>query len=167
MVDTLILKEQLDLGIATIMARKGATAASIGAILGIDLPTGPGATFAGDLTVIGMGPESWLAVKENAAPGFVDQLADALAGLASVSDQSSGYAAWEIAGPEARTLLQRGAFIDFHDDVFKTGSAVTTVIAHIGVIIWQVDDRPGYYAATFRSYASSFLHWLDQVAKAL
>lgn len=167
MVDTLILEEQLNLGMATIMARKGATAVSIGAILGIDLPTGPGAIFAGDLTVIGMGPECWLAVKANAAPDFIERLTDALVGLASVSDQSSGYAVWEIAGSRARTLLQRGAFIDFHDEVFKTGSAVTTLIAHIGTIIWQVDDRPGYYVATFRSYASSFRHWLDQTAKAL
>jgi len=163
----LIVEELSGLGIATVMARKGVTGATIGAILGVEPPTGPGAAYADDLTIIGTGPESWLVVKVNAAPDFTNQLSTALAGLASVSDQSGGYVATRLAGPQVRTVLQRGAAIDFHPDSFRPGSAVTTLIAHIGVIIWQVDEQPIYHVATFRSYTHSFRHWLDTTIAAL
>lgn len=167
MADQLLVEDLHGLGIATVMARKCVTGAAIGAILGLDLPTGPGAAIANDLTVIGTGPQSWLVAKTNAAPDFANQLGIALAGLASVSDQSGGYAVTRLTGPEARTVLQRGAAIDFHPDSFRPGSAVTTLIAHIGVIIWQVDDQPSYHVATFRSYADSFRHWLHATIAAL
>ena len=157
----LIVEELSGLGIATVMARKGVTGATIGAILGVEPLTGPGAAYADDLTIIGTGPESWLVVKANAAPDFANHLNTALAGLASVSDQSGSYAVTRLIGPQARTVLQRGAAIDFHPNSFRSGSAVTTVIAHIGVIIWQTEDQPAYHVATFRSYTHSFRHWLD------
>ena len=162
----LIVEELSGLGIATVMARKGVTGAAIGAILGVEPPAGPGAAYANDLTIIGTGPESWLVVKAN-APDFANQLSTTLAGLASVSDQSGGYVVTRLAGPQARTVLQRGAAIDFHPDSFRPGSAVTTVIAHIGVIIWQLDEQPSYQIATFRSYTHSFRHWLDTTIAAL
>jgi len=149
------------LGIATVMARKSATAAAIGEALGADLPAGPGAVFADNLAIIGTGPESWLVVKEDAEPDFAARLGETLAGLASVSDQSGGYAVTRLSGEGARTVLQRGAFIDFHPEAFRAGSVASTVIAHIGAIIWQVDDQPSYLVANFRSYASSFQHWLN------
>jgi methylglutamate dehydrogenase subunit D len=165
--DQLLVEELQGLGIATVMPRKGVSGAAIGAILGVELPTGPGTATANGLTVIGTGPESWLVMKAGAAPDFANQLTVVLAGLASVSDQSGGYVVTRLAGPQARTVLQRGAAIDFHPDSFRAGSTVTTVIAHIGVIIWQVDEQPSYHVATFRSYADSFRHWLDATIAAL
>lgn len=167
MADQLLVEELHGLGIATVMARKSGTHAAIGAILGVDPPTGPGAAYAHDLTVIGTGPGSWLVVKTGAAPDFADRLSVALTGLASVSDQSGGYAVTRLIGQQARTVLQRGAAIDFHPDGFRAGSAVTTMIAHIGVIIWQVDEQPSYHVATFRSFTDSFRHWLDATTAAL
>lgn len=162
-----MVEERRGLAMVTVMARKGVTAAAIGEALGIEPPVGPAAVFADDMAIIGTGPESWLVVKDDAAPQFAGWLSDALAGLASISDQSSGYAVTRLSGNPARALLQRGAFIDFHPDHFRPGSAATTVIAHIGVIIWQVSDRPSYDVATFRSYADSFRHWLEQTSAAL
>lgn len=167
MADQLVVEEQHGLGIATVMARKDVPPAAIADVLGIELPVRPGAWSHGDLTVIGTGPGSWLVVKAEAAPDFANHLSKALAGYASVSDQSSGYSVTRLAGAHARTVLQRGASIDFHPDCFRAGSAVTTMIAHIGVIIWQDDDQPSYRLATFRSYAGSFRHWLDTAIAAL
>ena len=151
------------LGIASVMARRGIDPSTIGA----DLPRGPGASFSGPRTVLGTGPGSWLFLEENAAPQFAETLAASLAGLASVSDQSSAYVVQRLSGPGARTLLQRGIALDLHPDVFRTGSAATTVIAHIGVLLWQVDDGPSFDIATFRSFAGSFRHWLEQGVAAL
>lgn len=147
-------------GLATLMAlagRRGALAAA----LGIALPTGSRRVAAGDLALIGIGPDVWLTVQEQAGTGWASDLAEKVVDAASVSDQSSGYAVLRLEGAAARELLSRGAFIDFHPSGFGPGSAAVTVIAHMGVILWQIDDVPTYEVALFRSYAASFWHWIE------
>ncbi len=95
---------------------------------------------------------------------FWAALPNKLAGIAAISDQSGGYVIYRIAGRDTRALIQRGVSIDLHPDVFQTGSAASTLIAHIGVILWQIDDAPTFEIAVFRSYAASFRHWLDATA---
>lgn len=165
--NSVVITEQPGLGLAAVMSRKGVSPAAIGAALDLAPPEGPGRVGDGRLSLIGTGPGSWLALTEAPEPDWCLQLAHKLTGLASISDQSGGYVVFRISGHGARTLLQRGAFIDFHPDVFRPGSAATTVIAHIGVILWQRDDAPTFEVATFRSYAHSFRRWIETAAAAL
>jgi sarcosine oxidase subunit gamma len=165
--DTLIITRREGLGLATIMARKGASAASIGAAIGTTPPDGPACASGDGLSLIVTGPGTWLGLTEQPGPDWAPRLADNLTGLASVSDQSGAYAVLRLAGMGARTLLQRGAAIDLHPDVFRPGSAATTVIAHIGVILWQIDMAPSFEVALFRSYAASFRHWMDATTATL
>lgn len=167
MPDFFSLEQRDNLGIASVMASRNAGPEIIGARLGCSLPVGPQAAFADDLAMIGTGPGIWLVVRENAPFDFAQELQTRLSGVAAVSDQSSGYVVQRLSGPGARRLLRRGAAIDFHPDQFRAGSAATTVIAHIGVILWQVDDRPTYDLAVFRSYSGSFRHWIEQASAAL
>ena len=167
MAKTLTIMPRDGLGIASVMAHKGIDAAAIGAALGAIMPIGPHVVFAGIQTIVGTGPGTWLVFADDAEPNFADVVTGQLSGLASVSDQSSSYVLYRLSGPGARTLLQRGAAIDFHPDSFGPGSAATTQIAHIGVILWQVDGQPSYDVATFRSYAQSLRHWLDLAAGVL
>lgn len=155
------------LAIAAVMARKNVGADAIGAALDLTLADGPVLSRGPDMMLIGTGPGCWLAIADGAAPDFAASLATRLTGLASITDQSSGYSIARIAGEGARRLLQRGVAIDLHPTAFAAGSVATTVIAHIGVILWQVDDTPTYDIATFRSFADSFIHWLDQATLAL
>lgn len=155
------------LAIAAVMARKEVGAEAIGAALNLTLADGPVLSRGPDMVLIGTGPGCWLAIADVAAPDFAAALAARLTGLASITDQSSGYTITRIAGEAARHLLQRGVSIDLHPTAFSAGSAATTVIAHIGVILWQVDDAPTYDIATFRSFAGSFNHWLDRATMAL
>lgn len=148
------------LGIASVMARKGVDSEAIGTALNADMGGGPHAIFTGMRTVVGTGPGTWLVIEEAASPDYAEALTDALTGLASVSDQSSAYVVQRLSGSGARAVLQRGVALDLHPEVFRIGMAATTVIAHIGVILWQVDDAPTYDIATSRSYAGSFRHWL-------
>jgi heterotetrameric sarcosine oxidase gamma subunit len=147
-------------GLATVMARAGGSAA-LAASLDTELPAGPRRSEAHGVAMIGTGPGVWLAVKEDAEPDWATRLAERLGDAASVSDQSSGYAVLRMQGTAARELLSRGAFIDFEASHFTAGSAAVTVIAHIGVILWQLDDAPTYEVALFRSYAASFWHWIE------
>jgi methylglutamate dehydrogenase subunit D len=54
--------------------------------------------------------------------------------------------------------------IDLHPRAFATDFAAATSVAHIAVLLWQVDDRPTYEFAVPRSYALSFWHWLHASA---
>ncbi len=167
MAEAATLTEREGWGLATVMARKGVGADAIGAALGLALADGPG--WIGDtrLMMIGTGPGSWLAHADAADNALADALSLQLGGLASVSDQSSGYRIFRLAGPRARDLLQRGAFIDLHPDRFARRSSAVTVIAHVGTIFWQVEDDPVYDIAVFRSYADSFLHWFASAKASL
>jgi heterotetrameric sarcosine oxidase gamma subunit len=148
-------------GLATVMLRKNANHAAVGAALQVAAPADPTWVASNELTMIGTGPGMWLALTETPSQHWSETLAERLAGVASVSDQSGGYVIFRIAGSSARALLQRGAFIDLTPPAFGAGSVATTVIAHIGVIIWQIDDVPTFHVALFRSFAGSFREWLD------
>lgn len=149
MADPFTMLERHGLAMATVMARKGVDPAAI-------------EVAAGDVELRSTGPGTWLAIG-----GDPEALAERLRGLAAVSDQSSGYIVYRLSGEGARTLLRRGAFIDLHPSAFSTGSVAVTMIAHIGVILWQVDDEPTFDVALFRSFDESFRHWAESVASHL
>lgn len=157
----LVIREETMLALATVMARRNVDLGTISAALGIAMPLGPRAAWIDGLTALGTGPGTWLMVDGRHAAGFVPTLSNRLFGLASVSDQSSGYAVFRIGGTDARRFLQRGAYIDFHPSVFGPENCAVTVIAHVGVVIWQAAEAPDFRVAVFRSYRTSFRHWLD------
>jgi sarcosine oxidase subunit gamma len=165
----LLIEERLDLAMATVMSRGDdrVLAAKIHEEFGLALPSTPRRVSNGVKALVGIGPGVWLAAFDEADPLTASELASSLKGLASVSDQSSTYAVLRISGPSARQILSRGAFIDFDPLVFGAGSAAVTVISHIGVIVWQVDDIPTFEIALFRSYAGSFWHWIQANCAAL
>lgn len=167
MADRLCIAERQGLAVAAILSRRSATGTDIGHALGMAMSGGPSVSRSGALLLLGTGPSSWLAVAEAPDAGWFEHLSEALGSSASLSDQSSGYVVWRLAGSAVRTLLQRGAAIDFDPSAFAPGSVATTMIAHIGVIIWQVDDAPTFDVAVFRSFAPSFRRWLEATAAAL
>jgi methylglutamate dehydrogenase subunit D len=165
--NSLTVEERSGFGFAAVMGRKGINAAALQNALGFSPPEGPVRIERDRLGWIGTGPATWLAMTDAPEIGWPASLEQKLKGLASISDQSGSYRVFRIAGDNARLLLQRGAFIDLHADVFRRGSAATTVIAHIGVIFWQLDDSSAFEIATFRSYAPSFLRWLNATSAGL
>lgn len=167
MAERVIISERTVLGMATVMQRRQGDVAALAAAIGCPLPDGPRRTTAGEVLLLGTGPGTMLALSEDAGADWGAALQARLAGLASVSDQSSGYRVFRFAGPAAADLLQRGVAIDLHPDVFKMDSVAATVIAHIGVILWRVDAGSGFDVAVFRSFADSFRHWIDVTRAAI
>lgn len=154
--------------LATVMVRKGFTAQQIGKAIGLSLEEGSGVWHQGPLSFVGTGPGTWLAVSEDDEHGCAGRLQSLLGDLVSVSDQSGGYVVFRLSGADARKVLQRGAPIDLDPQVFGPGSAATTVIAHIGVIIWQDgEDGEQIHVAVFRSFAESFVAWLNSAIAAV
>jgi heterotetrameric sarcosine oxidase gamma subunit len=162
------LAERVGLGLATAMARRGQGAAlreAVRAAYGLELPAGPQVVAGPTVAFIGTGPGQWMAVSETLRNGtLAEELSRRLVGLASVTDQSDGRAVIRITGPRSREVLAKGLPVDLHPSAFGPGSAATSVIALMGVTLWQVDGAPTHDIALFRSLAGSFWKWLTDSA---
>ena len=163
----LLIEERTGFGLASVHALRAVSAARIGERIGVRAPETPRAEIFETTTVIGTGPGAWLVLDQTAQTDWVEQLEARLAELASVSDQSAGYCILRVGGGQARELLQKGVHLDLHPDVFGPGSAATTVIGYIGVVIWQLDATPTYELAFYRSYQASFQAWLEAALASL
>ena len=165
------VSEVREMGLATVTARKGRRAALVDAArlaFSVELPDLPRCVAGRDMAFIWSGPDQWLASRHPAPAGGMEAaLAPPFAGLASIVDQSHGRTLLRVTGPLVRDALAKGLAIDLHPREFKTGHAAVTAVAHIGVHLWQIDDRPTYDFAVPRGFALSFWHWLEASAAEL
>jgi methylglutamate dehydrogenase subunit D len=158
------------LGIATVLGHKGeeALASRLRDRFDLDLPRGPRRVGAGGLAFAGIGPGTWLATAENSGNAFAATLRHALGDLASISDQSDGYAVLRLTGPKVRATLAKGVSVDLHDRSFRPGDVASSVVSHIGATLWRIEDSadgsPAFEFAVFRSLAGSFWDWLSESA---
>jgi sarcosine oxidase subunit gamma len=152
------------LALATLMMRKGQSARLRDSALrafAVELPVQPQRNSTGAISFIWAGPGRWLAASSNEAPvSFEGRLRAAFADIASVTNQSDGRSIIRVSGLRAREILAKGVPIDLDPRVFRTGQAALTIVGHINVQFWQVDDLPTYDFAIFRSFAASFSEWL-------
>jgi sarcosine oxidase subunit gamma len=164
----LVIRERVDLGLATVMVRRGREQALVDAVraaYGVGLVDASKVSAGPQVAFVGSGPGHWLAVSESLANGaLAADLAARLPGLVSIFDQSDGRGVLRLSGPRVRDVLAKGLPIDLHPRAFAPGDAATSIISHIGVQLWQVDGEPTYDIAFFRSFAGSFWHWLAESA---
>ena len=96
------------------------------------------------------------------------RLARDFSGLASVADQSGGYAVLTLSGPRVLDAMAKGFTIDLHPARFPPGAAAVTQAAHIGIVLWRMPDddpaAPTFQVGVTRSYAADFRHWLSDSA---
>lgn len=111
-----------------------------------------------DLAFVWSAPGQWIALAGRR--DLYDQLLHALAGVAGVIDLTDSAFVLRLSGSGAREVLQKGTPIDMHPRAMRPGTAASTVIAHIGVLIWQVDEAPTYDIACMGSYAASLRRWV-------
>jgi sarcosine oxidase subunit gamma len=159
------VRERADLQIATVIARNGreALSARVRATYGIDLPSGPRRAGSERIALVGTGPRTWLAIR--AGGGLLsDELQRDLGDTAAISDQSDGYAVLRLSGSKVRATFEKGLGVDVHPRAFRPGDAAVTTCAHLGVILWQLDETPTYEIAVFRSLSAAFWHWLSESA---
>lgn len=163
-----LISERVGLGLATVAARKGqapALKAAVAEAYGVDLPESSAVAQGPAVSFIGQGPGQWLAVSETLAnEALARDLAQHIAGLASISDQSGGRTVLRVSGKRAREVLAKGLPIDLDPRAFPLGSAATSVISLMGVQLWQLDDTRSYDIAIFRSLSQSFWRWLTASA---
>ena len=111
------------------------------------LPAGVGAVdSSGDTSVLWLGPGEFLVVApteahESLGGGLIPALRDALGdGAGQVVDLSATRTTFELSGPRARAVLEKGCSLDLHPRVFKAGTAYSTEIANIPAILWKTGE---------------------------
>ena len=160
-------QSRLGVTIASIAARRGMTDAlrrKLASTYRIELPAGPVATGAGPISLVGIGPDRWLWLDGGATPTKVATLAETMRDLAAVADQTDGHRLLRLGGPRLRDLLAKGVDIDVHPTRFTVGSAAAIGVAHIPILLWQIDRESSFEVALPRSYAESFYAWLEESA---
>jgi sarcosine oxidase subunit gamma len=162
------LSERHGLSLATVMARKGKErefSRLLKREFGWELPA-PGRRE-GDFSFAfaWSAPGQWLASAEGVEPvTFEKRLREKFSEVAAISNQSDGRCVIRISGPATRDVLAKGVPIDLHPSAFGPGRTASTIVAHLNVHFWQVDDRPTFEFAVFRSFAPAFWHFLTESA---
>lgn len=162
------LAEITGLAIASVTARSGqrqTLLAQVETILGLALPSQPKAVSSGAVSAVWSGPDQWLVMFSTGGRARVAELAGALSGLASVTDQSDSRAVIEVSGPQARDVLAKGVMLDLHPRAFVPGDTAVTLVAHIGVQVTMTDSAPAFQFMVPRSFCLSFWAWLISSAE--
>lgn len=135
------------------------------AVYCLDLPMKPARVEKDGLAVVWAGWNQWLVMSDvAAAPNLAEMMQAEFGSYAAVVDHSDARAIVAISGGCARDLLAKGVPIDLHPRVFTTGDAAATAIAHIGIYIWQTDEKPTFELALPRTYADSLWRWMEHAS---
>ena len=151
--------------IVSVIAAKGkasALAAALKKDFGIALPgMGQSASTRG-LTMVGVQPDSWLAVQPGGA-NLAGRLEDKAGKLAMITSQSHGRTLMRISGPRARDVLTKGTAVDLHAATFKPGMAAATQIGHVGVTI-VCTGADSFDLITLSTFAAGFWEGLCELS---
>ena len=122
-------------------------------------------TGQGTVNTLWLGPTEFLVVAPEEAHdslggSLVKDLTTALGGDAGqVVDLSANRTTFEPSGSHARAVLEKTCSLDLHPRVFKTGTAVSTELAHIPVMLWKISDED-YRIFPRASFADFLGRWL-------
>lgn len=146
--------------------RTSRAAEAIESVLGIALPRLAGDVAGhGQHSVLWQGPDEWLVVSQMSADALIPALQDAVAGAhAAVVDVSANRTVLELKGAAARAVLQKGCPLDLHPRAFGPGTAVTTSLARIPLVLWQVGPD-SYRLLPRSSFAHYVTRWLLDAAQ--
>lgn len=181
------LKELPFLTMVGIRVAPGSPAAqAITDIAGVGLPTACGQVTGttGEVSVIWLGPDEFLLVTDDRitdVPGLdtrSDREPGALATLAAhplaqklaavlterdlpghVMDLSANRTTLELSGPSARAVLEKGCHVDLHPRSFGPGTAVSTLLGPVPVVLWQTGEQT-YRLLPRASFADYTVRWL-------
>ena len=120
----------------------------------------------GDTSVLWLGPDEWLAVfPDEWREEIFSALRDALSPLhTAVVDVSHARAIIALAGPHARSVLQKGCHLDLHPSRFHARNVAQSRFARCQVLLHQTDDAPAYDLYVQRSFARYLWSWLEDAA---
>lgn len=152
----------VQLGLRTTLATSSAEA--LASALGVNLPNAVG-EVTGDvegLHVFWLGPDEFLAVdvSRRQQPGESATVEAALDGLPGQAvDLSANRTILELAGTEARSVLEKTCRADLHPRAFPVESAILTQVGHVPVILHRASVN-NYRLFPRASFADHLVRWL-------
>ncbi len=102
-------------------------------------------------------PRQWLWM--GCDPKEPDRLAEAVAGIAAVSDVSDAKACLRLSGRDVHAALSKGLPIDLDPVAFHHGDVAVTAVAGVPIHLW-LTDGPSHVVILPRTMAGSFWRWL-------
>ena len=93
---------------------------------------------------------------------LTQELSRAMAGhkqRSHVVDLSANRTTLELSGPSARAVLEKGCPLDLHPRVFGPGTAVSTTLGLVQVLLWQTDEQT-WRIMPRSSFAVYIAQWL-------
>lgn len=137
--------------------------AAVAEVIGGPLPAIPGTSTRGrECSALWLGPDEWLLVgAPDTEAQLTSRLDSALAGrFATLVDVSANRTAIEVAGPSARTVLEKGCSIDLHPRAFGPGRCAQTMLARAQVVLEQGTEEPAYRLFVRASFSAYLAAWL-------
>ena len=129
--------------------------------LGTTLPASCGAVSPAEGTaVLWLSPDEFLVVSDTDPATLTGALVEAVAeGPGSATDLSANRTTFELTGPSAREVLEKGCALDLHPRAFAEGSAYVTTLGPVPVIIWKTGAE-SYRILPRSSFADFLGRWL-------
>jgi sarcosine oxidase subunit gamma len=126
----------------------------------VELPQGPCRVATGELAFAGFGRGAWLVTHEGGDRVLLETLMPSVSDLGVIVDQSDGHVVLSLAGHAVRDTLGKLVPLDLHAHAFEVGAVACTVVAHIGTVLWRLDDcadgSPAFEIAVYRSFSEYF-----------
>ncbi|MET3205054.1 UNVERIFIED_ORG: sarcosine oxidase subunit gamma [Arthrobacter sp. UYEF13] len=163
---TVVLKEGLFQTMAGVRVDPRSEEGSrIAAVTG-GLPAGCGDVGGTDrVTVLWLGPSEFLVVAPEEAHDSLggDLIGSLVAALGDapgqVVDLSANRTTFELSGPRARAVLEKGCALDLHPRSFTTGAALSTEVGNIPVVLQKTGEE-SYRIFPRASFAEFLGRWL-------
>lgn len=152
------------LALASVAARtgkEGEAATRLADILGTGLPL-PGALSKGaEHSAFWTGRDQWMiAADHETHEHLAAELKSALEDTASVTEQNDGWICLDLTGPDLPRVFERLMHAD--TSALKEGTAIRTVIEHIGCFVLCLETDRHYRLFAGRSYGRSLFHALSE-----
>lgn len=114
-----------------------------------------------------LGPNEWLiGGPENEGEAIANAVETALAGAVhALTDVSHRHVAFEIAGPEAASVLNSGCPLDLSDQAFPAGSATRSLLGKAEVVLMRPGSAPSFRLECWRSFAEYVHAFLVEAAR--
>jgi len=144
-------------------AADAAFAAAVAGVLGTAPPVEPNTVAgSGETSLLWLGPDEWLIAAPASASDLLHRLEAALQGMHhSLCEMSQSRIIFDLAGPEARAVLETATSLDLHPRVFGHGRCAQTGLARVPAILQMIE------ATRFRiyvrlSFAPYVRAWLER-----
>ena len=132
-----------------------------------ELPLIPNTMSSGQYRIYWLGPDEWqiLCPLERCASLIANLRTSTSGRHVSINNISAGQVTMGISGSAVRDVLVAGCTLDFHPQVFKSGSCAQSGLSKTAVLIGRLEGPSEFEVVVRRSFAEYLALWFQHSAK--